>query len=409
MSDTERNTLLHLVKLIMSSKPPEEQQKEALQCLKSNPEVLLSLIKRSCDKEDNDPGSRAPENSDSRSMLLSPKCLPQGTDIVNTYQDVEEISKARLSRHSKFSTEQRMDQSQQNVSNQTTSSEISPSDKMSSENTTPTTSSEISPSDRVPLDNTTRKRRSKYSHIQGDLSHIERDPKRKRVSQDIKTRKYSRLYKNDKETVKGKETGKFNEQDNIHLVRSLIEMLKYPKSRQHQDCIIALLRTDDNLRRLFLEEKAKLGKQVVHVFRRSTLSDETQSFPAVHANQSPPTTTDPAYSVQEEVHGSSLNSPSNISSGLTLANDDLSSSDDLIHAILNTMNSGDVETQQDHQRGTQTDEMSMHIPFTGFHAQGSRSITNMQNDFSETNDPLYFPLGGSRELNEHCDVFRLWH
>ena len=94
---------------------------------------------------------------------------------------------------------------------------------------------------------------------------------------------------------------------------------------------------------------------------------------------------------------------------LTLANDDLSSSDDLIHAILNTMNSGDVETQQDHQRGTQTDEMSMHIPFTGFHEQGSRSITNMQSDFSETNDSLYFPLGGSRELNEHCDVFRLWH
>ena len=182
MSETERNTLLHLVKLIMSSKPPEEQQKEALQCLKSNPEVLLSLIKRSCDKEDNDPGSRASENSDSRSMV-SPKCLSQGTDIVNTNHDVEEISKARLSRHSKFSTEQRTDQSQQNVSNQTTSSEISPSDKMPSENTTPTTSSEISPSDRVPLYNTTRKRRSKYSHIQGDLSHIERDPKRKRVSE----------------------------------------------------------------------------------------------------------------------------------------------------------------------------------------------------------------------------------
>ena len=117
---------------------------------------------------------------------------------------------------------------------------------------------------------------------------------------DIKTRKYNSLNKNDKETVKEKETGKCNEQDNIHLVRSLIEMLKYPKSRQHQECIIALLRTDDNLRRLFLEEKAKMGKQVVQVFRRSISSDETSSFPAVHANQSSTTTTDPAYSVPEE-------------------------------------------------------------------------------------------------------------
>ena len=379
MSETERNTVLHLVKLIMSSKSVEEQQKEALQCLKSNPEVLLSLLKRSCNQDDNGRTFKTPKNTDSR-RISSLKSLPNVTDAMDSKDDVQQIHRVRLPSNSDLSHDQHVDQSQQTVSIQTTSSEISPSDEVS-------------------LENTTRKRRSKYSHIEGDLSHIQRDPKCKFVSQNISKRKCSRRKKKDKESEKEKGPLKCDEQHNIHLVRRLIEMLKYPKSRQHQECIVALLRTDDNLRRLFLEEKAKMGKQVVQVFRRSTSINVSQGLPAVDAHQNPPTTAESSYFMPEEVLESSLNSPHNISSGIMQAEDEFSSSDALIYAILNTLKSNDVETLQDHQRPMNTDEVSMHIPFTGFHVQGSRSITNMQNDLNETNKALYIQLRESGQLS----------
>ena len=362
----------------MSSKSVDEQQKEALQCLKSNPEILLSLLRRSCNQDDNGRTFKTPENTDSRRTSLS-KAMPQVTDAMDSKND-EQIHRVRLLNESDLSHDQHVDQSQQKVSIQTMSSEKSPSDK-------------------VPLANTTRKRRSKYSHIEGDLSHIQRDPKCKFVSQSINKRKCSRRKKKDKESEKEKETLKCDEQDNIHVVRRLIQMLKYPKSRQHQECIVALLRTDDNLRRLFLEEKAKLGKQVVPVFRKSTSSDDSKGLPTVHAHRSLPTTAESPYCVSEEALESSLNSPHNISSGIMQAEDEFSSSDALIYAILNTLKSNDVETMQDHPRPMHTDEGSMHIPFTGFHVQGSRLITNTQSYFNETNNALYFPLRGSGQLS----------
>ena len=110
----------------------------------------------------------------------------------------------------------------------------------------------------------TRKRKSKYSDIEGDLSHIQREPKCARTTPKKKrSQQYSNEYTEPTFCMQEENTTDAE----VLLVRRLMKMLLHPKSRQQQECVIALLRSDSKLRKVFIDERKKIGKTTIPVFR----------------------------------------------------------------------------------------------------------------------------------------------
>ena len=150
-----------------------------------------------------------------------------------------------------------------------------------------------------------KKRKSKYSDIQGDLSHIWREPKCETSRRQTKKRKYTK--RKDGGEEQNNDTDK---QKDIKLVRKLIETLKHPKSRQHQEFILALLRIDGGIRKSFMEERAKMGKQTIQVFRRSSSNDDSKYFSNGSEYQNPSTTAQISDQSLHDMHNADMCSAS---------------------------------------------------------------------------------------------------
>ena len=257
MSKKEENTIIQLVQLIMSSKSSEELQQQALQCLRSSPDIVLRLLKKSCTNGENkkifDCGSSKHE--------LSPN---QGLDdlIKNEDQNNSTNYFDNMSQERPFPKVN---------DNKTTDNNVANARKNMCDN-------ESCKAKTDKAEKQSKKRKSKYADIHGDLSHIQRDPKSKTIKQQTHGQaKRTKLYET---SVKGnaKQTDIDENMENVQLVRSMIEMLKNPRSMQHQEFIVSCLREDRDLRKLFIEEKAKMGRQTVRVYRRSTSQDESNHF-----------------------------------------------------------------------------------------------------------------------------------
>ena len=124
----------------------------------------------------------------------------------------------------------------------------------------------------------TRKRKSKYSDIEGDLSHIQREPKCART-----TTKRSQQYSNEYTEPPFRRREENTTNAEVLLVRRLMKMLLHPKSRQQQECVVALLRSDSKLRKVFIDERRKIGKTTIPVFRTG-MSPKEQEEPQKKAS-----------------------------------------------------------------------------------------------------------------------------
>ena len=120
-----------------------------------------------------------------------------------------------------------------------------------------------------------KKRKSKYSDIEGDLSHIYRDPKYPKIARHKQRKNHKRKTEkqNRAATTEVPETTtaipETEPNEDVILVRKLMKMLVQPKSRTQQECIIGLLKSDNNLRQIFLDERAKVGKVTIPVIRQT--------------------------------------------------------------------------------------------------------------------------------------------
>ena len=324
MSEADQSTILHLVKIIMSSKSAEEQQREALQCLKATPDLLLSLLTRSCNDDET--------------------ARPSNMNINNNN------SRSRQPSHSN--------------------------------------------------DADIKRRKSKYSDIHGDLSHLRRDPKRKNEKQDTnrnkKRQKHSQQCDKEKDQIEVSFDDGVDERHNIHLVRKLIEMLRCPTSRQHQESIVALLRADDNLRRLFLKEKAKLGKQIVPVFRRSTSRDDSQILCGVNMDENPSDKVQIGSQVHINAHESTLVRAHISSNGPELVqNEDLRISDALLSSLIIALKTDDAEKREENQ----DNDTSSPMKITDFRLPGS-DLNELQNDCSTMDGAINVTTDGCNIIGD---------
>ena len=326
MSEADQSTILHLVKIIMSSKSAEEQQKEALQCLKATPDLLLSLLTRSC----NDNETARPSN--------------MNMNINNNNSRSQQPSHCN--------------------------------------------------------DADIKRRRSKYSDIHGDLSHLRRDPKRKNEKQDTnrskKRQKYGQQCDKEKDQIEVSFDDSVDERHNIHLVRKLIEMLRHPTSRQHQESIVALLRADDNLRRLFLKEKAKMGKQIVPVFRRSASRDDSQILCGVNENENP----SDKVQIGSQVHINAYDSTlvrANISSNgpESVQNEDLRISDALLSSLILALKTDDAEKREENQ----SNDTSSPMKITDFRLPRS-DLKELQSDCSTMDSAINVTTDGCNIIGD---------
>ena len=176
-----------------------------------------------------------------------------------------------------------------------------------------------------------KKRKSKYSDIHGDLSHIWREPKCKTSKRQTKKRKYTK-----RKDGGEKQNDDAEKQKDIKLVKKLIETIKHPKSRQHQECILTLLRRNGDLRKLFLEEKAKMGKQTIQVFRRSSSNDDSKYFSNGSEYQNPSTRAPIVDQRLHDLHNNGLCDLSEINIPEMHSDDP----DDLINAFIQSFGNG---------------------------------------------------------------------
>ena len=315
MSQLEKNTIQQLATLIMSSNLSNEVQQEALQCLKPYPDVLLSLLKKSCrndgEHSKNSTNEQSPKSTNEQSPKSTNEKSPNSTNEQNQKLINEQSQKSTNEHGQKSTNEQsqkstnKQSQKSTNEHSQTSTNEKSQksTNKQSKESTNdcrqsiheksttdgyehPTNdespsrscshsmhnksanrqlennsydrnekgssnqtlnnaqtdsddkkkSKDLDTDDNVKLskkvyiggssagdkdESRPKKRKSKYSDIQGDLSHIWREPKCETSRRQTKKRKYTK--RKDGGEKQNKDTDK---QKDIKLVRKLIENVK---------------------------------------------------------------------------------------------------------------------------------------------------------------------------------------
>ena len=88
-------------------------------------------------------------------------------------------------------------------------------------------------------------------------------------------RKYTRRHQINSTRKEKEEFSPSPRECDIFLVQRLIKMLMNPESQEQQQNIICLLKSDERLTKIFIDEKAKLGKTNIPVFKvRPSASDE---------------------------------------------------------------------------------------------------------------------------------------
>ena len=255
--------------IIMSSKTKEEEQREVLLYLQSNPNTLHTLIKHGLEKVYKELiSSQADGKShtstetmdkesnvglcDTNAMLFEMNLLQKGVNQKSNTSDEYLSTRITSSKGHGFP-----------VSTQSFSPEIP--DTISHQ------SNQLQPS---------KKRKSKYSDIEGDLSYIHREPKCSQIDRNtMPKRKYTRRHQLDSTRKETEEFSPSPRECDIILVQRLIKMLMNPESQEQQRNIICLLKSDERLTKIFIDEKAKLGKTNIPVFkvRQSALDEGNQS------------------------------------------------------------------------------------------------------------------------------------
>ena len=250
MNQTDQCDLLKFVVMIMSSKSKEEQESEALKCLQSNPGILHSLIKlgmsncKTVNTQDNAETENVEAVSDNYPVQSKSH---EDTSGLKNQDNVHIGHKVGHTSICSLSCEQG----------------VSPK--------------EMSKATYTKDDNfeQTKRRKSKYSDIKGDLSHIYREPK---SSKQNKCSTTNTPHISGEESVVNYATRCSSEHEcNVIFVKRLLQMLQNPKSVRQQECVIGLLQEDSELREIFIDEKTKLGKSAIKVFKNVQPQTQTQT------------------------------------------------------------------------------------------------------------------------------------
>ena len=381
MSQKEENTILQLVKLIMSSKSVDEKlQRETLQCLNSNPAVLLSVLKKSYAGDD-DKSSQNSSEGCNQSVHEKASNKPTNDCLQRDKYDKEEktVNKADIFNAVENTGQERTELNSNEQTN----------DDTVIENSNETFEVAATPADTDGAESKPKKRKSKYSYIQGDLSHIQRDPKcgKRDLQKSHQRSKRKKVREKDKKyTEKQREVSEAEE--NIQLARKMIHMLKNPKSMQRQECILSLLREDEDLRKLFMKEKAKMGRQIVHVYRRSASRDESNHLRKGSDNQTASSSNQNGRENQHELYSSGFSSPCSIASESDVGNLDDSGTDALINSLISSLGANGADMCHDPESEPQSDDLRLLVQLKSFSPNGSY-LQQLQEDCSQSSDVLY--------------------
>ena len=381
MNQTDQRDLLKLLRLIMSSKSKEEQQKEALRCLQSNPDVLLSLLKltlgsESADIQTNIFGNHGMKNIGENSLLCNDgKCQQRYSDAKLYHSNDINSSNVIQSCFPVAAIENKfVEEIKNNDGNHINkpleihrcqdgaNNNVDDHNRMNLDSEDGVFDRDIDMSNDI---KPTKKRKSKYDYIQGDLSHIRREPKctkadkharKKRTCKTKRSREHSGSW------AAHEQQKQMDVDNDVALAQRLLDILLHPKSRQHQECVIALLRSDSHLRRLFIAEKAKLGKQRIPVYRKIDVTN--------HSNQPEQTK---AFQRHNEVQRSSNFEPIDQSADAFI---------NFLSTILNSSNP--PENQDEGTNGSSCiDERLRDIPIGSLISESGGHI-NIPSDFNDT-------------------------
>ena len=275
----------------MSSKSKEEQQKEALRCLQSNPDVLLSLLRLTLGSESEDIQTNTLGNHCMKDIgensLLSNEGKYQQTYSDSRYYHGNDINRNMV--QSNFPVEAFENKFVGEIANNDGNHINKPLETHRGQDGV---NIHVDDQSRMNLDSEegvfdrdidmsndikpTKKRKSKYDYIQGDLSHIRREPKCTKADKHARKKRTCKMKRSREHSATwAVQQKQMNVDNDVALAQRLLDILLHPKSRQHQECVIALLRSDSHLRSLFIAEKAKLGKQRIPVYRKIDVTNHS--------------------------------------------------------------------------------------------------------------------------------------
>ena len=271
MNLSDRSDVLRLIELIMSAKSREEQQKEALQYLTSTGNQSQILVNAKSPEDVKRSNNLTPKEPEERS-----KCTGFDRSSIGALEAIGLFSSMTKSNPTEYdiSNDLLVSCKQRYIYDHIQTSCDSPGSSHMKEDQCKST---------VPI----KKRKSKYCNIQGDLSSINKKPKTSKATSDdipkIKQEKkqsscchFRQTKSNRKSEKPNRKSQRSKSTSDILLVRRLIKMLQYPESRQQQECVVALLRSDSKLREKFLAEKKKIGKVIIPVFRQPSRQSTTR-------------------------------------------------------------------------------------------------------------------------------------
>ena len=265
MNEGDQCDLLKFFMIIMSSKTKEEEQREVLLYLQSNPNTLHTLIKHGLEKYYKELTSSRTDDRPHTSTATMDK--DSGVGMCDTNAMLFERNLLQKGVNQKTNT------SDEYLSTCITSSKGHGIPVLTQSSSPEMSDTIFHQSNQL---QSSKKRKSKYSDIEGDLSHIHREPKCSQIDQNaMPKRKYTRRHQLDSARKETEECRPSPRKCDIFLVQRLIKMLMKPKSQEQQENIICLLKSDECLTKIFIDEKAKLGKTKIPVFKvRQCASDE---------------------------------------------------------------------------------------------------------------------------------------
>ncbi|KAK3096427.1 hypothetical protein FSP39_000020 [Pinctada imbricata] len=246
MNQTLSFGIVQLLRIIMSPMSKQQQQREALSSLRSNPGLLLALLKIGLDK--------TPSESLARTLLTKSGHIGS-SNIASSVDNFHNNASAKAAQHS--NTPARLSNSQLQRDN---------SESLPYENNFAVTNNNVNKISK-------RKRKS-----QDDLST---DTGNDRCPLEAK---YRNDYQIDSPAIDSElnayspgvpspscsSTSSADDQSEKLVVRKMIEILMNPLTVHHQQTVLAVLRSDEKLRNLFFKEKEHMSNMKIPVFRNST-------------------------------------------------------------------------------------------------------------------------------------------
>ena len=256
MDNQDQYHLGKLFQIILSQKSEEEQQRDALQYLQSHPNTLPQLIKHVAGQVANDQTADRKGHDDNTQTSAQ---LDEGENACILVSDEIQFE-SHLSNVGYNQSDHMLDKCSQQglleIGTEASEGDLSLVKIVSEDNGSAIEGFDFS----TPM---STKKKSKYSDLNGDFNHLYRDPKCSNIRP---KRKYQRRILSGM-TSGNMTLGLSQRHNDVISVQRLIDMLIHSKSQKQQEYIISLLRTDDNLMKIFHEEKAKIGSTDIPVFK----------------------------------------------------------------------------------------------------------------------------------------------